>query len=349
MKILASPAFSNKAANPYNFLLYAEMAGLGGDVTEYSHARLLKNRYDILHYHWPDGYINHPSYLKTLWRMAVLLAAILICKLRHTAIIWTVHNIAPHDPYYPKLARCFLTFFSHRCSGLIFMSRHSYEEFFKTYPPYEKKPPAAIIMHGHYRTIYPPTVEKGAARQKLGLDANTPVFLFFGQIKPYKNMPSLLSAFGNLNADARLVIAGKPSLPELRAQIENAAASDPRILARLEFIQDADIPLYMGAADIVVLPYRAILNSGAVMLALSYSVPVLAPALGSMAELRQKAGIDWISLYEEDIKVADLESALRKRPPQTFDTAPYEWRDIARKTLDLYKSARENGACKARP
>jgi len=341
MKILSAPAFSNKSANPYNWLLSTHLQEQGVEVFEYSHARLLRGGYDIVHYHWPDGYINHPSFLKTVWRMGVLKIAVMLCMLRGAKIIWTVHNLAPHDPHYPWLSHFFLSFFACWCGGLIFLSHHSRDEFFKLYSYARKNALTAVIPHGHYRTIYPPLVEKDAARQKLGLDTDAPVLLFFGQIKPYKNMEALLAAFSNFNANARLVIAGKASSPELKNMIENAAAKDPRVMTRLEFIPDADIPLYMAAADLMVLPYRAILNSGAVMLALSYNVPVLVPALGSMKELQQEAGSDWIFLYEGELTAADLERSL-KSPAAAFDMVPYEWRDIARKTLDLYTKAINN-------
>lgn len=344
MKILSNPAFANEQANPYNALLFRGVIENGSSVDEYSHTRLLTNRYDILHYHWPDGFINNPSLLKSFFRMGILLIALVICRLRKTAIIWTVHNIFPHDACYPSLAKRFLTFFSHRVDGLIFLSNHSRSQFFETYPPHNPKPATAVIVHGHYKGAYPEKMAKAASRTKLGLPFESSVLLFFGQIKPYKNIDALLSAFAGIDDPlTHLVIAGKPANENLRKVIEDAAVKNPRIHSFLSFIPDEDIPLYMAAADVAVLPYKNILNSGTVLLALSYDVPVLVPALGSMLEMQKAAGKDWIRTYDGDVKPADMAGALDHFGPAgscEFDISPFGWDDIARQTLSLYNQAR---------
>ena len=78
-----------------------------------------------------------------------------------------------------------------------------------------------------------------------------------------------------------------------------------------EFVQAAEMQRFMRAADLIVLPYREILNSGSVMLALSFSRPVLVPAFGALSELHQAVGPDWIWLYEGELTSTTLEDAIQ--------------------------------------
>ena len=79
----------------------------------------------------------------------------------------------------------------------------------------------------------------------------------------------------------------------------------------LAFQSDAAIASWLRAADLVVLPYRAIQNSGSAMLALSADRPVVVPALGAMRELQAAVGEDWVRCYEGDFDADELERSIR--------------------------------------
>jgi glycosyltransferase involved in cell wall biosynthesis len=70
------------------------------------------------------------------------------------------------------------------------------------------------------------------------------------------------------------------------------ARANPRVASNFNQIPDEDIQLYMNAADVVVLPYRNVLNSGVLQLAYSFAKPVVAAAVGSLpAEVDATTGI----------------------------------------------------------
>ena len=71
-------------------------------------------------------------------------------------------------------------------------------------------------------------------------------------------------------------------------------------------ISDAKCEAIVDSADAVVLPYRNILNSGAALFALSRNRPVLAPSIGSLPELRETVGSDWIYLYHGEFNQSVL-------------------------------------------
>jgi len=345
MRILASPAFANKKVNPYNALLYSNIKAIAhantkNSVHEYSHKKAIFEKYDIIHFHWPDGYISQRAILKSIQRVVTLGLILAIVKLKGAKLVWTVHNVAPHDAYHPKLSQAFMRFFVKRCDGLIFMSEESKATFFNLYNTKENLQ-HAIIPHGHYRNSYPAAIDKSVAKSQLNLPKDKKVLLFFGMIKPYKNIDLLVELFTQATLfDYVLVVAGNTDSPELKERLQQHA-KHPDIHLFLQFIPDNKLHIYLSAADTVILPYKTILNSGALLLALSFNKPVIAPHIGAFVTLQQELGRKWIYSYAGDLDVGALKNALRHLELQDH-VAPcplenYDWDKIAISTLGFYQ------------
>lgn len=344
MRILASPAFANKKVNPYNALLYSNIKAITrahtqNSVHEYSHKKAIFEKYDIVHFHWPDGYINNKSILKSIQRSFLLTLILLIVKLKGSRIVWTVHNVVPHDAFHPRYSQFFMRWFARQCDGLIFMSEESKATFFNVYSCKENIQ-YAIIPHGHYRNSYPAAIDKTLAKSILGLPHDKQVLLFFGMIKPYKNIDALMELFAQAKLfDYVLVVAGNTDSPELKEKLKQHA-KHPNIHLFLQFIPDDKLHIYLSAADTVILPYKAILNSGALLLALSFDRPVIAPHIGAFVSLQQELGRKWIYSYAEDLQVSSLQNALRFLESKDRATCPlenYDWDKIAVSTLAFYR------------
>ena len=338
MRILAAPAFSNEKVNPYNALLYRELQKLGVDVGEYQHAKALQEQVDLVHYHWPDDYTNPKGLVKTWQR--ILLLAFMVCtlKLKGRKLVYTVHNTAPHDAFRPRLSKMFMNWFIRRCDGFIFMSEANKTAFYQRYQPPENIA-YAIIPHGHYRNSYPPEITRTEAKQLLELNINKKVLLFVGMIKPYKNIPTLMKAFNEAQlTNYQLVIAGTPDNAELRAELETLKNVNTRLFLR--FIPDSELNVYMSAADAVILPYKAILNSGALLLALSFNRPVIAPHMGAIVDMQKSLGLQWIYGYTGDLTANNLQHALialeNSARPAECPLDDYSWDKLAASTLDFY-------------
>ena len=83
----------------------------------------------------------------------------------------------------------------------------------------------------------------------------------------------------------RLLLAGKPSSQNYLSSLQALAAGDERISLEPRFLQPDEVQIYLNAADACVLPYRQITTSGAALLAFSFGLPVIAPALGAFPNL----------------------------------------------------------------
>jgi len=130
------------------------------------------------------------------------------------------------------------------------------------------------------------------AKRRLGIANGERTLLFLGRIRPYKGLEYLLSAFEQLvtaEPTFRLIVAGEPKKgnEEYLAEIyETMRLGKGRhnIILKDQFIKDEDIELYLKAADVLVLPYKDISQSGILFLAYTFGLPVIASDVGSFRE-----------------------------------------------------------------
>ncbi len=184
------------------------------------------------------------------------------------------------------------------------------------------------------------------ARRRLGLASSDKVILFFGAIKAYKGLEYLLQAFHSIVAEDNnycLLIAGEPKKDHNRyfTSILDAISAGPhsdRIHCRLEFIPDADTELYFKAADVTVLPYTGIFQSGVLFLAYSFGLPVIASDVGSFHQDIVKGQTGFICRARDG---ADLAESL----VQYFDSDLYHDLDHQRKNIRRYAESRHSWDC----
>jgi beta-1,4-mannosyltransferase len=347
LRILAWPAFKTKVS-PYNSLLYSNIRQLGAVVEEFSAWRLIWRRYHIVHFHWPEYCVNQRSLLAALFWSCALFAGMCWVRMRGGRAIWTIHNLQSHIQQHPTTERYFWKIFTTLLNAYISLTEHGSEYARQRYPSL-RAIPCFVIPHGNLRDAYPGNdISREVARARLGIGPASRVLAFFGCIDPYKGVAELVEKFSLLQDDrAVLLVAGKCSLrPTDRKRIEDIAAGDPRIVLHLHYIPSADVACFIRAADLLVLPFREILNSGSAILALSLHRPVLVPAKGSMRELKEFAGPDWVRLYSGEL----TSEVLRRELDSAVDSATLrgqcraleagweglDWRDLAQLTLDAY-------------
>lgn len=342
LRIMAWPAFENTTGNPYNRLLYEEMVACGVQVKEFTARQAAAGSHDIWHMHWPDDLLSRRRTVPTAARLAGLRGLMNWKRRRGTRIVWTVHDLGPHESYHPRLERWFWGWFLPEIDGYITLSEFAREAAQETFPAL-RRVPGYVTPHGHYRSAYPNEIDRDAARGRLGLSRDETMMLHLGRIRPYKNVPHLVGTFSQTDLrNTRLFIVGNPVSDDLRSQIEQAAAEDLRVRLRLEFIPDEDMQVYFNAADLVVLPFRDIVHSGSALLSLSFNCPVVVPTHGAMGELREQVGADWVHTYEGEFTSGVLTAALEwLRRTDRSSPAPLNdlgWDTIARRTLEAYQS-----------
>lgn len=225
-------------------------------------------------------------------------------------LVWTVHNILPHDTPYPAVEAWLAGEIARRSHAIHVMATNTRE----LVAPYYELPAdrVFVVPHPGYGRAYPDSISRLDARHELSIDPDELVGALVGSIRPYKGLDELLDAWAMLDADPprRLLIAGMPSRDPAMAPLLERAALDPNVVLDARRLDAAEMQLFLRAADFAVLPYRRALNSGAVLLALTFGLPIIVPEGGGLEELVDPA-------YARTFVAGDAESlvgALRSIP-----------------------------------
>jgi D-inositol-3-phosphate glycosyltransferase len=204
----------------------------------------------------------------------------------------TAHNVnqARRDAKDSLLNRITLRVQYRLCDHIFVHTHKMKDELCRDFGVAEK---AVTVIRHPINNAFPDTdLTPSEAKRRLGLRDDEKAVLFFGRIRPYKGIEHLLAAFRPLAADHsnyRLIIAGEPKKgsEEYREEIEqfvNRNFAPGRIVLRIQFIPDQEMEIYLKGADVLVLPYKEIFQSGVLFLAYSFGLPVVATDVGSFRE-----------------------------------------------------------------
>ena len=158
----------------------------------------------------------------------------------------------------------------------------------------------SVIPFGINNTLPNTTLSTAEAKRQLGVSNSDKTMLFFGNIAPYKGLEFLIAAFGELlkqDRNYRLVIAGRPKGNEsyweqLHQAILRNGLHD-RVIENIEYVPDDQTELYFKAADVLVLPYTRIFQSGVLFLGYAFGLPAIAADVGSLRDdiIEAKTGL----------------------------------------------------------
>jgi len=211
-----------------------------------------------------------------------------------------------------------------------------------------------VIPFGINNAVPNTCLTPSEARQKLGIRQGEKTILFFGNIAPYKGLEYLTAAFKRVLArgdNYRLIIAGRPKdcdryWTAIRHDIRGDVQSG-RILLRAEFIPDDETEVYFKAADVAVLPYRQIYQSGVLFLAHSFGLPVIAADVGSLKEEIVEGTTGFVFTPEDEVDLAkaiehyfasDFYANLKDRRQEIRDYAveQHSWDVVGKMTTQVY-------------
>lgn len=199
-----------------------------------------------------------------------------------------------------------------------------------------------VVHHGAFEHLAVPPAAAGAARA----DPTAPplIALFFGLLRPYKGIETLLQAWRGIE-DAELWVVGRPRMP--LAPLEAAAPPGVRFVPR--FVSDAELGDYFRRADVVVLPYARTERfdfSGVLAAALAFGKPTILTSIGGFPELAATGAAELVppedpaalhEALERLLSDADARERLA-RAARAAAAGPYSWDEAARRTLEVYRS-----------
>jgi glycosyltransferase involved in cell wall biosynthesis len=198
-----------------------------------------------------------------------------------------------------------------------------------------------VVHHGAFDYLTRLPREKPLPPELEG--AAGPVILFFGLLRPYKGLDTLLEAFRRLEG-AELWIVGNPRMDV--APLRDLARRAPgRVRFLTRFVDEAEIPPIFRRADLVVLPYRDAEHSGVLYTGLAFGKPLLLSTVGGFPEVAAQGAAHLVppedpsalatamtDLVADEKARAELAAAARAAA-----AGPYSWDEAARQTFDLYR------------
>jgi D-inositol-3-phosphate glycosyltransferase len=195
-----------------------------------------------------------------------------------------------------------------------------------------------VIPFGINNSVPNTKLTSAEAKRLVGIENNARTILFFGAIRPYKGLEHLVAAFQRIapkHPDFRLIIAGesKKGSEEYLLGIQETIKRDStraQVIQKIEFVPDKDTELYFKAADVLVLPYTEVFQSGVLFLAYSFGLPVIASEVGSFHDdiISGKTGYLCRSCSAEDLGNA-IETYFDSQLFKTLDRARLEIQDYA--------------------
>lgn len=272
---------------------------------------------------------------------------LMIAKLFGVKVVWTAHNLKNHESIYPNLDYL-CTQFVAKNADVIISHCDIARELIVDYFGLTDGQKIITVPHGNYIGHYDNLTTSDEARAQLNLDAESVVYLFLGFIRPYKGVYELIDAFKKNNqAGAKLLIAGKTLNDEITRQLHARIDGNENIILHPGFVPDEKIQTYMNACDIVVLPYRDILTSGAAILAMSFAKAVIAVRIGCIGDVIKEGagGFLYSKDNQEGLSEAMLKAYEAKEQLASMGKFNYEmcetwdWHSIAAQTIQAYQSA----------
>jgi glycosyltransferase involved in cell wall biosynthesis len=219
-----------------------------------------------------------------------------------------------------------------------------------------------VIPYGINNKVPETALTRDDARRRLALASADKVILFFGNIAPYKGVEYLVEAMSAVAAvlpDARLVIAGRPKGSEdywarIRTQIETLGLR-AHVIERIEYVADEDIEMYFKAADVLVLPYTHVFQSGVLFLGYGFGLPAIASDVASLRDDVIDGQTGFVCPPADSHALA--EALLRYFASPLYESLPsnraairkfaierHAWETVAALTKGVYESLQANGS-----
>lgn len=200
--------------------------------------------------------------------------------------IHTAHNVLPHGRRNSRLFRRMYRWIYRFPHDIVAHTRQVAEELAADFGVDPAR--ITVISIGLNEEMPDTPLSTAAAREQLKLPPDVPIALFFGKVEPYKGVDVLAEAWSSVRThNARAIVAGwcpdHAYANEVRQAI-NRSSQKATIEWREGFVANEDIAVWLKAADVVVMPYRQIYQSGVVFLCLRFGVPIVATRVGSLDE-----------------------------------------------------------------
>lgn len=246
-------------------------------------------------------------------------------------IIWTFHNSENHEgsDFIDHLGYKYL---AKSTDLVIFHSKIAQNDFLKHY---QLKGQSVVMPHGNYDGVYPLPRSKQTILDELGLRSDRPVVSCLGMLRSYKGLDIATSAIKLLDGEVQFLCAGWPHPDFDLAALEKQISVLPNAVLVPKFLSNQEFADYAAISDCLLMPYKKITGSGALLAALTLSRGVVASDLPYFHEVlanHSDAGMLVASEAPHDFAVS-INKFLKKSPQLRSQSArnlakQYSWAKV---------------------
>jgi len=345
MRVLFAPDW--RAGTPYQTLLAEALSQHGVEVSfqsnYYRGLPLFRGTRtkapDLVHIHWPDAYFSQRG---DAWdRLRVARYPLDFWLTAHRPVVLTAHNLVPHDRWDEGGVFRNIRYTAQKSKAVFVHSneaRHLIRERFAL-----SEDRIHTIPFGDHSVPLGKPLPREEARVQLQLPIHEKVCLVFGNVSPYKGSDELVRFWAENRVPYRLVVIGpivsKAFANRLHGLAQGCATVELRLLD--EWLDDADLRIWLSASDCSIFNYREIFTSGAAALARSYGLPLLIPRRLTTVDLDESHP----HVFRFDALRTDFSAQLERALATPFDYAiAREWRQktcwqrVAESTALVYRN-----------
>jgi glycosyltransferase involved in cell wall biosynthesis len=312
----------------------------------------------ILHIHWIEflyRWGNH-KYLVPFLVPSIITFFRIFKKISKNKVAVTVHNVLPHNVYWPRIEYSFFKIMLHEISDCMFVHSTLQKELIvKFYGVDSKK--VHVIQHGLFKNpkLRDP-LKNRQNRAMLGISQADVVFSFIGAISEYKGVSVLLDAMKELfnkqnNANIKLILAGESNKTYLNYLLRNYrdVLNDKRVLFLNKRLSEAELDNVLSIADFGICPYINATTPATLLDFICYNLPIITTNDSNVLALITdypliiaKKG-DYLSLsHEITLAYNDVTKQEEKAKfLEKMSTLTNAWRVSADLTLESYSNLGE--------
>jgi D-inositol-3-phosphate glycosyltransferase len=277
-------------------------------------------------------------------------------KLLAKRVVFTAHNVnaGKRDLNDSWLNRLSLKIQYELCDHILVHTYPMKSELLADFRIPEKK--VSVIPFGINNTVPNTSLSSAEAKRQLGVDDIDKTLLFFGNIAPYKGLEYLVTAFAEIlekDRTYRLVIVGNPKGPkdywnQIHKTILRSGVED-RVIMKIEYVPDGATELYFKAADVSILPYAHVFQSGVLFLGYSFGLPAIAADVGNLKEeivegctgfvFKRQDPFDLARKIDQYFKSEVFRNLEIRRPEiKEYANERYSWNKVTEITTAVYSS-----------
>lgn len=265
-------------------------------------------------------------------------------RLLSSRYIYTAHNVLPHNKESSWFYKRFYNVLYRIPHIILVHTTRAKDQIVAQFGVPEQK--IIVISIGLNEEVPITTLTRVEARKRLGFSEQERVILFFGKADLYKGLDTLLEAFDQVDLPStKLLISCWFPDSKYRARILTAldsARRRPDIHLHEGFTPNEEVEVFFKSADLLVLPYRNIYQSGVVFLAFQFGLPLVATDVGSLRDyVEEEMGIITESNdargVAEGIRLFFEQQDRFKRDRIAEKGREYRWDSICQALVPIYR------------